>query len=87
MADLIAQGADAEHRWRRTLLVGRAVTIGRAPNAWPTSWDDRVSRQHAEVTWDGQRLRVRQLAGARNPIFIKGRPAAEFDITPGEHFV
>ena len=87
MADLIAQGADAQHRWRRTLLVGRPVTLGRAPNAWPTSWDDRVSRQHAEITWDGARLRVRQLAGARNPIFVKGKPAGEFDIAPGEHFV
>ena len=87
MADLIAQGADSQHRWRRTLLVGRPVTLGRAPNCWPTSWDDRVSRLHAEISWDGQRLKVRQLDGARNPIFVKGRPEAQFDIEPGEHFV
>ena len=83
VADLIAQGADSQHRWRRTLLVGRPVTLGRAPNGWPTSWDDRVSRQHAEIRWDGQRLEVRQLPGARNPIFVKGRPAAEFEIVAG----
>ncbi len=87
MADLIAQGADSQHRWRRSLLVGRSVTIGRAPSGWPTSWDDRVSRQHAEVSWDGRRLQVRQLPGARNPIFVKGRPSNEFEIVPGEHFV
>ena len=87
MADLIAQGADAQHRWRRTLLIGRPVEIGRAPTCWPTSWDDRVSRRHAELIWDGQRLRVRQLPDARNPIFVKGRLATEFDIVPGEHFV
>ncbi len=87
MADLIAQGADAQHRWRRTLLAGRPVTLGRAPGGWPTSWDDRVSRQHAEISWDGQRLHVRQLPGARNPIFVKGRPAQQFEIEPGEHFV
>lgn len=87
MADLIAQGADAQHRWRRTLLADRPVVLGRAPNCWPTSWDDRVSRQHAEIVWDGQRLRVRQLPGARNPVFVKGRPVPEFEIGPGEHFV
>lgn len=32
MADLIAQGADAQHRWRRTLLADRPVVLGRAPN-------------------------------------------------------
>ncbi len=87
MADLIAQGADSQHRWRRSLLVGRPVTLGRAPNCWPASWDDRVSRQHAEISWDGRRLQVRQLPEARNPIFVKGRAATEFDISPGEHFV
>ncbi len=87
MADLIAQGAGAQHRWRRTLLADRSVVIGRAPGGWPTSWDDRVSRQHAEISWNGSRLQVRQLPGARNPIFFKGRPATEFDIGPGEHFV
>jgi adenylate cyclase len=87
VADLIAQGADSQHRWRRTLLVDRPVTLGRAPHCWPTSWDDRVSRQHAEIRWNGHVLKVRQLAGARNPIFVKGRPATDFDIVPGEHFV
>jgi adenylate cyclase len=87
VADLIAQGADSQNRWRRTLLTDRPVTLGRAPGAWPTSWDDRVSREHAELTWDGQRLKVRQIAGARNPIFVKGKPADEFEIAPGEHFV
>jgi len=87
VADLIAQGIDHQHRWRRTLLADRPVTLGRAPNCWPTSWDDRVSRQHAEILWDGQRLKVHQLPGARNPIFVKGRPVSDFNIAPGEHFV
>ncbi|HTM52448.1 MAG TPA: adenylate/guanylate cyclase domain-containing protein [Pirellulales bacterium] len=87
MADLIAQGADHQHRWRRTLLPGHQVLLGRAPNCWPTSWDDRVSRQHASLVWDGERLKVRALAEARNPIFVRGRAASEFEISPGEHFV
>ena len=32
-------------------------------------------------------MKVRQLPGARNPIFVKGRPATDFEIVPGEHFV
>ena len=87
MADLIAQGPDAQHRWRRTLHEGRVVVLGRAGAGWPAAWDDRISRRHAELSWDGRRLHVRRLAEARNPIFVSGRPADEFEISPGEHFV
>ncbi len=87
MADLIAQGADPHHRWRRTLQVGRYVMLGREVAGWTVPWDDRVSRQHVEICWDGSRLEVRQLPTARNPIFVKGRQAAQFDIQAGEHFV
>lgn len=87
MADLIAQGADPHDRWRRSLQLGHYVTLGRESAGWTTPWDDRVSRQHAEICWDGARLEVRRLPSARNPIFVKGRQAAAFDIVPGEHFV
>ncbi|REK17389.1 MAG: adenylate/guanylate cyclase domain-containing protein [Planctomycetota bacterium] len=87
MADLIAQGADWQDRWRRALAAGQCVVLGRAPSGWPAAWDDRISRRHAELCWDGQRLHVRKLAEARNPIFVKGQPAETFEITPGEHFV
>jgi adenylate cyclase len=87
VADLIAQGPDPQHRWRRTLPEGRVVVLGRAGAGWPAAWDDRISRRHAELSWDGRRLHVRRLADARNPIFVSGRPADAFDIAPGEHFV
>jgi adenylate cyclase len=87
VADLIAQGKNARDRWRRTLHVDRAVTLGRASGGWPADWDDRISRRHAELSWNGARLRVRRLPEARNPIFVKGRPADDFEIAPGEHFV
>ena len=85
MADLIAQGADPQNRWRRPLAKSRSTILGRGAGGWATPWDDHVSRQHAEIVWDGQRLHVRQLASARNPIFIKGRQSGNFDILPGEH--
>ena len=87
MADLIAQGTDTHNRWRRTLQLGRYVTLGREATNWAVVWDDRVSRQHAEICWDGSRLAVTTLPSARNPIFVKGRQQTKFEIQPGEHFV
>lgn len=87
MADLIAQGANARNRWRRTLPVGQCVVLGRTAAGWSVDWDARISREHAEISWDGKRLEVRQLPSARNAIFVRGRPAAEFGLAPGEHFV
>lgn len=87
MADLIAQGTSPRNRWRRTLPPGKSVVLGRTSTGWSIAWDNRVSREHAEILWDGRRLEVRQLPTARNPIYIKGRQATTFDIGPGEHFV
>lgn len=86
MADLIAQGADSRNRWRRALVADRQVVLGRAAT-WPAPWDDRISRRHAELQWDGRRLHVRRLADARNPIFYKGQQLDEFMLLAGEHFV
>lgn len=87
MPDLIAQGALARHRWRRSLPEGRAVVLGRAAGAFAVAWDDRVSRRHAELLWTEGRLRVCKLAEARNPIYVRGREVQEAKIAPGEHFV
>lgn len=87
MADLIAQGTDADNRWRRILADDRSIVLGRAGAIWTTPWDDRISRRHAELTWNGSRLHVRRIPEARNPIFFKGLPADSFEIGVGEHFV
>ena len=87
MADLIAQGADPQHRWRRPLRVGERVTLGRDAGKWSVPWDDHVSRSHAEVVWQKGRLEVRRLPGAKNPIFFGGSEAAQFEVLPSDHFV
>lgn len=87
MADLIAQGDQPPKRWRRSLPAGERVLLGRASAPWAVPWDPHISRQHAELLWDGQKLEVRQRSGVRNPIFFQGREAAEFTMRPGEHFV
>jgi adenylate cyclase len=87
MADLVAQGTDPQQRWRRTLSRGRPTILGRSGQGWTAPWDDRISRQHAQIVWDGERLDVQQLPKARNAIFYKGKPLTQFQVAPGEHFV
>ncbi len=87
MPDLIAQGADAKDRWRRTLVEGHTYILGRAAGTWSTPWDQQISRRHAEICWRNGRLEVTVLPEARNPVFVRGRQRQSFWIRPGEHFV
>jgi adenylate cyclase len=87
MADLIAQGSELQHRWRRTLPVDKPIVLGRQSATWSVPWDDRISREHVEVAWSGDCLKVQALAEAPNPVFVRGRPEKTFELRPGEHFV
>lgn len=87
MADLIAQGPEFTQRWRRTLPDNKPVLVGRHAGQWSTPWDDRISREHVQVCWDGKQLSVKQLATARNPVFSQGRLVQQFQLSPGGHFV
>jgi adenylate cyclase len=93
MPDLIAQGPTATDRWRRSLpkVEGQpgtaTIILGRTAGGWAVPWDDRISRNHAKLLWNGKRLSVSRLIDARNPIFHKGLRRDEFDIGIGEHFV
>jgi serine/threonine protein kinase len=49
-------------------------------------WDLRISREHADLVLEGQVLRVRRLATARNSIYFRGEPVDEFLLEPGEDF-
>lgn len=87
MPQLIAQGPDAEQRWRRTLVVGEEILLGRDCGAWSTPWDERISRQHARLKLHANGLEVDTLPAARNPIFFRGRKVDQFRLQSGEHFV
>jgi adenylate cyclase len=87
MPDLIAQGPQPEHRWRRRLEPGLRQTIGRQAGAWSTPWDDRISRRHVEVTYQEGQLHVEVLESARNPVFFHGAKTDRFMLRPGDHFV
>lgn len=87
MADLIAQGPLPDQRWRRKLQPGVRYLLGRQSEDWSTPWDDRISRRHVTLTYEGGRLSVQVLPTARNPVFFRGAQATAFQLRPGEHFV
>jgi len=87
LADLIAQGPRPQDRWRRKLQADQPALLGRLAGSLDASWDDRISRRHAELRLSGDRLQVRKLSGARNPIFWRGEQQEDFEIAPGDHFV
>lgn len=86
MAELIAQGELPTHHWRRPLSSDRPFVLGRAAGEWSIPWDRYVSESHAEATWIGDRLRVRRLPAARNPLFFRGDEADSFEVQAGECF-
>ena len=87
MADLIAQGPEAQQRWRRVLPEGESLVLGRAALSWAVPWDPHVSRAHAGLRWTGSRLEVSRLPEAANPIYFRGKDAKRFVVVPGEQFV
>ncbi|HUT11566.1 MAG TPA: adenylate/guanylate cyclase domain-containing protein [Thermoguttaceae bacterium] len=87
MPDLIAQGVEAQQRWRRALPQRQPVELGRAAGVWAVPWDHHISRHHVRVLWTGSRLEVTRLEGARNPVFLNGKEQTRFALEPGEHFV
>lgn len=86
MTELIAQGVEATDQWRRPLVTGQRIVLGRASGDWSIPWDRYVSAAHAEAIWESGQLRVRRLPAARNPIYFRGEEAERFDVRPGECF-
>lgn len=89
MVDLVACGPQPTQQWRQTLRVGETMRLGRAPRdtgGWAVPWDYLISREHADVQWNGDELLVRCLPTARNPVYYRERPTAEFAVSVGEEF-
>lgn len=82
--EIAAKGAAPE---RHELGSGSAV-IGRAEDAeLRVAGDPHLSRRHAEVSVQGERLRVRRLSQSSNPIYHAGVPKDDFSLMPGDFFV
>ncbi len=88
MPDLIAQGPRLQDRWRRPLNPNSGETVlGRTADPWSVPWDDRISRRHATLQWNGKHLLVKRFPDARNFVFYRGQQQDEFKVQVGEHFV
>jgi adenylate cyclase len=87
MPNLVATGIDEQQYWRRELVPGEVIRIGRAPReGWAVPWDVLISREHADVELVPQGLRVRALETARNPILHNDQPSTEFVAVAGDEF-
>lgn len=88
MAELIATGTEPHDCWQKPLPENETMRLGRAPRqgGLKASWDAKISREHAELIWNGQSLLVKCLDTARNPVYYNGEPAKEFSLTAGGVF-
>jgi len=87
MAELIAHGSSFENRWRRRLPTDGEIVLGRACHGFAVPWDNQISRQHATLSFNGDRLKVRKIPSASNPIFFRGTETQDFTLNHGDHFV
>jgi adenylate cyclase len=88
MAELEARfESNPAYGWRRA-LTAEPIVLGRVPGegGWATEWDNFISRQHATLVWEGNRLHVQRNPKAGNPIFFKNIPADDFIVVNGEAF-
>jgi len=85
--EFLAIGPGVKQRWRRNIRPDEVVRLGRDPaKGWAVPWDMRISREHADLILQGDRLRVRRLATARNSIYVRGEPSEDFTVGPREDF-
>ena len=87
MPELIAQGILPAQRWRRALPLGESIQLGRATRTHAVPWDNRISRQHVQLTLHDGRVNVVKLESAANPVFHNGAQEDVFWLDGGEHFV
>ncbi len=88
MPELTAESTASQHIARLPLTSQQTVTIGRETACdLAAFWDSNVSRRHAEATLLGNRLQIRKLGTASNPLFFQGREVESCEIDAGEHFV
>lgn len=87
MAELIAEGERPELRWQKKLSPGISAVIGKEPSEWSVPWEPWISHRHVELTLERDRVNVKRLPSARNPVFFQGREADQFQMKNGDCFV
>lgn len=74
---------------REFLLVSdSSYVLGRADDTGlQTTWDDRISRRHVEITVDATGVQLTRLSDASNPIFVDGAEVSSSSLSSGQSFV
>lgn len=85
--ELHARGVDDEQQSRLPLGDELLLRLGRNPKTgWKVGWDRQISREHADIQWDGGCLTVSCLDRATNPLLVGGQPARSAVIGIGGEF-
>lgn len=87
MIELLARGERDGQQWRRQLPIDQAVIVGRDAEDWSVAWEPLISRRHVELRVDENRVHVRRLEEAKNPLIFRGEKASTFSMQPGDCFV
>lgn len=84
---LVANGPEPGQKFSRALPDGKTVRLGRAPtDGWQVPWDLYISREHADIRLEGERLHIRCLEEATNPAYYQGKALRELEIGVDEKF-
>ncbi|MCA9072615.1 MAG: hypothetical protein KDA84_27015, partial [Planctomycetaceae bacterium] len=93
MAELIAHRQNSSQESRTLLPDGQVIRLGRRPNvdqgavSFPVTWDQLISRNHADLLYQNGQLEIRRLPGARNAIYKDEiEQDYRFCVIPGEEF-
>ena len=87
MPKLIATGHDPSEQLKHELVPGVIVRIGRKPEEGLTiSWDRLISREHADMLWNGESLELHCLPSAPNSMLIGGHVLRDAIVLPGQQF-
>lgn len=87
MAELLIVGNKTDNQEHVSLSEGMEFRIGRAPKEGiKIPWDPKISREHADLTYEDGVLKVRSLSSARNPIVFQGKSNTDFQMTYGDIF-
>lgn len=81
-------GPNPADRLTHQLEIGKTVRIGRAggDGVLQIYWDLAISREHADLRWDGGRVKITCVPAARNPVVHLSETKREAIVSPGESF-
>lgn len=83
--ELIAFGNFPEQQSRIDLSGRPSVRLGRAPrDGWEIAWDQRISREQAEIVVENGSIHVQCLPNVTNRILYQSSPCRECVLKPGE---